>query len=98
MPKLIDLRGKIIVEIQNSRESDYLERLLYGASKVVAEHQKLGENFKNISKVIFISVLYFNLGMEMAYQIMLLAGLSIFGVLQCSLRSAALQKSFSETL
>ena len=54
---------KIIVEIQNSRESDYLERLLYGASKVIVEHQKLGENFKNISKVISISVLYFNLGM-----------------------------------
>ena len=38
---------KIIVEIQNSRESDYLERLLYGAFKVVVEHQKLDENFKN---------------------------------------------------
>ena len=54
---------KIIVEIQNSRESDYLERLLYGASKVIVEQQKLGEDYKNISKVISISVLYFNLGM-----------------------------------
>ena len=54
---------KIIVEIQNSKESDYLERLLYGASKVIVEQQKLGEDYKNISKVISISVLYFNLGM-----------------------------------
>lgn len=54
---------KIIVEIQNSRESDYLERLLFGASKVIVDNQKLGEDFRNISKVISISVLYFNLGM-----------------------------------
>ena len=54
---------KIIVEIQNSRKSDYLERLLFGASKVIVDNQKLGEDFKNISKVISVSVLYFNLGL-----------------------------------
>ncbi|MBF0398706.1 MAG: Rpn family recombination-promoting nuclease/putative transposase [Desulfobacterales bacterium] len=53
---------KIIVEIQNCRESDYLERLLYGASKVIVDNQRLGVNFKDITKVISISVLYFNLG------------------------------------
>ena len=55
-------KRKIIIEIQNTRESDYLERLLYGTSKVIIENQKLGTNYKNISKVISISILYFNLG------------------------------------
>ena len=53
---------KIIVEIQNSREADYLERLLYGVSKVIVDNLQLGHDFQNVSKVISISVLYFNLG------------------------------------
>ncbi|MBI4645312.1 MAG: Rpn family recombination-promoting nuclease/putative transposase [Bacteroidia bacterium] len=53
---------KIFIEIQNTRETDYLERLLYGTSKIIVEHQKLGDDFSNISKVISISILYFNLG------------------------------------
>ncbi len=56
-------KRKIFIEIQNTRESDYLERILFGASKIIVEHQKLGEDFKNISKVISISILYFNLGL-----------------------------------
>ena len=53
---------KIIIEIQNSHEIDYLERLLFGTSKVIVENQTLGEDFRNISKVISVSILYFNLG------------------------------------
>jgi transcription antitermination factor NusG len=53
---------KIFIEIQNTRESDYLERILYGSSKIIVENQKLGERFHNVSKVISISILYFNLG------------------------------------
>ncbi len=56
-------KRKIFIEIQNTRESDYLERILFGASKIIVEHQQLGEDFKNISKVISISILYFNLGL-----------------------------------
>jgi len=37
---------KIYIEIQNTRETDYLESLLYSASKIIVEHQDLGENFK----------------------------------------------------
>lgn len=55
-------KRKFIIEIQNSREADYLERILYGASKVIVENQDLGLDFKNIDKVISISILYFNLG------------------------------------
>ncbi|MBF0225217.1 MAG: Rpn family recombination-promoting nuclease/putative transposase [Desulfobacterales bacterium] len=55
-------KRKIIIEIQNTRESDYLERLLYGTSKVIVETIKIGEVYKEISKVISVSILYFNLG------------------------------------
>ena len=55
-------KEKIIVEIQNERESDYLERILYGSSKVIVDYFKLGEEYKDISKVISVSILYFNLG------------------------------------
>jgi len=51
-----------IIEIQNESESDYLERLLFGTSKVIVENAKLGMPFKDISKVISISILYFNMG------------------------------------
>ena len=33
----------IIVEIQNTRELYYLERILYGVAKVIMEHISLGE-------------------------------------------------------
>ena len=56
-------KRKIYVEIQNTQEMDYLESLLYASSKIIVEHQKLGNNFVNISKVISISILYFNLGL-----------------------------------
>jgi len=55
-------KRKIYIEIQNTRETDYLESLLFATSKIIVEHQDLGENFKDISKVISISILYFNLG------------------------------------
>jgi len=53
---------RIIIEIQNTRESDYLERIIFGTSKTITESIELGDSYKNISKVISISILYFNLG------------------------------------
>ena len=53
---------KIIIEIQNNREADYLERLLFGTSKVIVDNHQLGEPYRNIAKIISISILYFNLG------------------------------------
>ncbi|MDQ1265640.1 MAG: hypothetical protein QG635_791, partial [Bacteroidota bacterium] len=53
---------KIIIEIQNTRERDYYERILYGTSKIIVENLKLGDAFSKISKVISISIIYFNLG------------------------------------
>jgi predicted transposase/invertase (TIGR01784 family) len=49
-------------EIQNNREVHYLERLLYGASKLIVDHLQLGEGYEKVRKVISISILYFLLG------------------------------------
>ncbi len=42
---------------------DYLKSLLYSTSKIIVEHQKLRQDFTDVSKVISISILYFNLGL-----------------------------------
>lgn len=52
----------LIIEIQNTLELDYLHRILYGTSKVITENIKLGEAYKNVKKVISISIVYFELG------------------------------------
>ena len=52
---------QIIIEIQNHRESDYIERILWGTSKLTVDSLELGEDYRNIKKVISISILYFNL-------------------------------------
>jgi len=56
---------KIIIEIQNNRQVHYLERMLYGSSKLVVENLNLGDAYKKIKKVFSISILYFLLTEEM---------------------------------
>ena len=56
-----------IIEVQAETESDYLERLLYGTCKTVVDNLNLGEPFKNIKKVVSISIMYFNLGIGNDY-------------------------------
>jgi len=57
----------LITEVQAEDQLDYLQRLLYGTSKVVVEYIKEGEAYKNIKKVISISLLYFSLGQGKDY-------------------------------
>ncbi|MCP4344060.1 MAG: hypothetical protein GY795_00860 [Desulfobacterales bacterium] len=58
-----DSRERVmIIKIQNEHESDYIERLLFGTCKVIVDHMKLGRPYKEITKVISVSILYFNLG------------------------------------
>ena len=61
--KAKDSKGEvIIVEVQNTRETYFLERILYGTSKAITEHIKLGETYRDVKKIYSISILYFNLG------------------------------------
>lgn len=52
----------VIIEIQYSREADYMQRILYGTSKVIVEHMQEGFAYSDVKKVISISVLYFDFG------------------------------------
>jgi predicted transposase/invertase (TIGR01784 family) len=52
----------LIIEIQYNRELDFLQKMLYSSSKVISEHLKEGESYKNVAKVISINILYFNFG------------------------------------
>lgn len=64
----VDIKAKnskgeiIIVEVQNTREFYYLERILYGTAKAITEHISLGETYQEVKKVYSISILYFDLG------------------------------------
>ena len=61
--KALNSKGEIIlVEIQNTRELHYLERILYGVAKAITEHISIGEGYGKIKKVYSISILYFDLG------------------------------------
>lgn len=60
----VDLKCKnskgqhIIIEVQNQREVDYLQRILWGSSKAVVESLELGNMYKDVVKVISISILH----------------------------------------
>lgn len=64
----VDIKAKnskgeiIIVEIQQSREADYLQRMLYGVAKTITEHMKIGKDYFEVKKVYSINILYFALG------------------------------------
>ena len=64
----VDIKAKnskgeiIIVEVQNTSELYYLERVLYGVAKAITEHINLGNSYKEVKKVYSISILYFDLG------------------------------------
>lgn len=52
----------VIIEVQNIREMDFLERILFGVASAVTEQVQLGEPYANIRKVYSISIVYFNFG------------------------------------
>ncbi|WP_294473172.1 Rpn family recombination-promoting nuclease/putative transposase [uncultured Bacteroides sp.] len=64
----VDIKAKnsndeiIIIEVQNTRELDYLERILYGVAKAITEHMSLAERYYNVKKIYSISILYFDIG------------------------------------
>jgi len=51
-----------IVEIQNTREADYFQRMLYGTAKVIVEHIAEGQPYSQVKKVYSINIVYFDLG------------------------------------
>jgi predicted transposase/invertase (TIGR01784 family) len=52
----------IIIEIQNNREIDYLMRMLFGTSKAITDFMTVGKPYREVNKVIAVSIVYFSLG------------------------------------
>ena len=62
---LLVLTGKkehVIIEVQASMEWDYLSRILFGASKAVTEYIQAGQAYRNVRKIISVSIVFFDLG------------------------------------
>ena len=61
--KATNSKGEIIlVEIQQSTELYFLQRVLFGVAKTITEHLKLGKNYRKVKKVYSINILYFDFG------------------------------------
>lgn len=69
----VDLKVKnskeeiLIIEVQYEREFDYLQRILYASSRAITEHLDEGQPYSDVSKVISINILYFDLGIGEDY-------------------------------
>ena len=69
----VDLKVKnaagdiLIIEVQYDREFDYLQRIFFGTAKAVTEHMQEGAAYSGITKVVSVSILYFDLGQGSDY-------------------------------
>ena len=52
----------VLIAVQNEHELDYFQRILYGASRLITEYIKEGKVYRNIKKVISVSIVYFDMG------------------------------------
>ncbi len=66
--KVKDVSDRIIlIEVQYSRELDYLQRILFGTSKTIIVHMAENNAYSNVVKVISVNILYFKFGNEDDY-------------------------------
>jgi predicted transposase/invertase (TIGR01784 family) len=57
----------VLIEIQNTYEIDYFQRMIYGTSKVISENLFKRQSYSEIKKVISINIVYFDLGQGKDY-------------------------------
>ncbi len=61
--KAVDENGEIfIVEVQTTRYTYYMERVLFGVSKAVVEQLENGDDYGKIHKIYSISIVYYDFG------------------------------------
>lgn len=53
---------KYIIEVQNSNETAYFHRMLFGTSQLIKDYLHKGEGYENVQKVYSINIVYFDLG------------------------------------
>ena len=62
----VDVKAKnskgdiILIEIQQSEEYYYLQRILYGVAKAITEQITVGERYTKVKKVYSINIIYFD--------------------------------------
>ena len=57
----------IIVEVQCYGQWDFLTRILYGTSKTICEYINEGDDYKEVVKVVSVSIVFFDLGVGKDY-------------------------------
>lgn len=57
----------IIIEVQNTRELYYFQRMLYGVSKAITDYIYEGDQYSEIRKIYSINIVYFDLGQGTDY-------------------------------
>ncbi|NEQ59735.1 MAG: Rpn family recombination-promoting nuclease/putative transposase [Moorea sp. SIO4A1] len=57
----------LLVEVQNSSENDYFQRMLFGVSTLITEYLDKGEPYSQVKKVYSINIVYFPLGQGQDY-------------------------------
>lgn len=69
----VDIKAKndkgeiILVEVQQTTETYFLQRVLYGVATTITEHINLGDDYSKIKKVYSINILYFDFGVGEDY-------------------------------
>ena len=58
----IDSDELVLIEVQVESELDFFHRIVFGTSKLITDNMELGDAYREIKKVISISITYFNLG------------------------------------
>lgn len=69
----VDIKAKnnkgeiILVEVQQTTENYFLQRVLYGVATAITEHISLGDDYSKVKKVYSINILYFDFGVGEDY-------------------------------
>ncbi len=57
-----DKFNRVDLKVRNRKDEYYLQRILFGTSKVITEHLQEGDPYSAVVKVISVNILYFDLG------------------------------------
>lgn len=59
--------NKILIEVQNETENEYFHRILFGTSRIIIDHVKMGQDYGRVPKVYSINIVFFDLGDKSDY-------------------------------
>lgn len=52
----------MLIEVQNEKEHDYFQRMLYGQAKLISERLTEGDTYSKLTRIYSINIVYFPLG------------------------------------